>query len=149
MAPLLPPPRLRERVGVRGRSAGAPERSLLWRMFLSERSATFRDHALPQRIVLKQETALDVVDRSRIGTSSLGKGELFNAPAMQQAWEAEVTFDAARLVIEAVLLLALLRVIFLGGPWPRPHGRVFDGHGVFDRCWRGARKALDDMQVLP
>ena len=39
--------------------------------------------ALPQWIVLKQEAAFDVVDGSGIDTSSLRKGELFDAPSVQ------------------------------------------------------------------
>src|ERR1700680_2785951 len=104
--------------------------------------------ALPQRIVLKQKTTLYVVYGSRIGTSSLRKGEIFHAPSMQQPREAKVSFDAARLVIKSVLLIALLGELFLDGPWPRPHGRIFDRYSVFERGWPGARPALDPMHVL-
>src|ERR1700736_4224324 len=104
--------------------------------------------ALPQRIVLKQKTTLYVVYGSRIGTSSLRKGELFHAPSMQQPWEAKVSFDAARLVIKSVLLIALLGELFLDGPWPRPHGRIFDLDLVFERGRAGRRPAFDQMQVL-
>src|SRR5215468_10568682 len=84
--------------------------------------------ALPQRIVLKQKTALYVVDSSWIGTSSLRKSELFHAPSMQQSGQAKVSFDAARLVIKSVLLVALLGELFFDGPGLSPHGRIFDGH---------------------
>jgi hypothetical protein len=43
--------------------------------------------ALPQGIIPKQETTLDVVDRSRIRAASLRKGEFFHAPSMQQPRE--------------------------------------------------------------
>src|SRR5689334_20044602 len=84
-------------------------------------------HVLPQRIVLKQKAAFYVVDGSRIGTSSLRKGEFFHAPSMQQPGEAKVSFDAARLVVKPVLGVALLGELFLGGPWPRPRSRILDG----------------------
>src|SRR3984893_18599967 len=104
--------------------------------------------ALPQRIVLKQKTTLYVVYGSRIGTTSLRKGEFFHAPAMQQPREAEVSFDAAGLVIKSVLLVALLGELFLDGPWPRPHGRIFDRDLVFERGRAGTRPALDQVLVL-
>src|ERR1700730_16681511 len=104
--------------------------------------------ALPQRIVLKQKTTLYVVYGSRIGTSSLRKGEIFHPPSMQQPREAKVSFDAARLVIESVFLIALLGELFLDGPWPRPHGRIFDLDLVFERGRAGPRPAFDQMQVL-
>src|SRR6266446_1293774 len=85
----------------------------------------------------------------RIRTSSLRKGELFEASSMQQPREAIVSFDAARLVINSVLLVALPDELLLGGPWPGPHGRIFDGHGIFKRGRSGPRPALDQMQVLP
>src|ERR1700730_6792581 len=104
--------------------------------------------ALPQRIVLKQNTSLYVVYGSGIGTSSLRKGELFHAPSMQQPRETKVSFDAARLVIDSVLHLALLGELFLRGPRPRPHRRIFDRDLVFERGWARPREALDQMQVL-
>src|SRR6266849_5978962 len=84
----------------------------------------------------------------RIRTSSLRKRELFEAPSMQQPREAIVSFDAARLGIYSVLLVALPGELLLGGPWPCPHRRIFYRHSVFERGWPGARPALDQMQVL-
>src|SRR5215471_12404021 len=104
--------------------------------------------ALPQRIVLKQKTALYVVDGSWIGPSSLRKGKLFHAPSMQQSRQAKVSFDATRLVIKSVLLIALLGELFFDGPGLGPHGRIFDRHLIFDRGWSGPRPALDQVQVL-
>jgi hypothetical protein len=104
--------------------------------------------ALPQGIVLKQKTTLYVVYGSRIVTSSLRKGEFFHAPSMQQSREAEVSFDAAGLVINSVLPVALLSEIFLGSPWPRPHGRIFDRDLVCECGLAGPCPALDQMQVL-
>src|SRR5712671_2222940 len=111
-----------------------------------EQGRTIR--ALPQRIVLKQKTTLYVVDGSRIGTSSLREGELFDAPATQQPRKAKVSFDAARLVIKSVLLVALLGELFLDGPGLRPHGRIFDRDLVFERRRAGPREALDQVQVF-
>src|SRR6266702_7425736 len=88
------------------------------------------------------------VPACRIRTSSLRKGELFEASSMQQPREAIVSFDAARLIINSVRLVALPGELLLGGPWPCPHCRIFDGHGVFERGWPGARPALDQVQVL-
>src|SRR5260370_23992121 len=103
---------------------------------------------LPQRIVSNGLHITHVVDGSRIGPSSLGKGALFHAPTPQQPRQAEVSFDAARLVINSVLLVALLRELLLGGPWPRPYGRIFDRDLVFEGLWPGARPALNEGHVL-
>src|SRR5438552_5291035 len=83
-----------------------------------------------------------------VRTPSLRKGELFQAPSMQQPRKAIVSFDAARLGINSVLLVVLPDEILLGGPWPRPHRRVFDRYSVFERGWPGARPAFDEVQVL-
>src|ERR1700678_2722715 len=104
--------------------------------------------ALLQRILLNGQHATDVVLGSRIGTSSLRKGALFHTPSMQQPRQAIVSFDAARLVINSVLLVALPGELLLGRPWPRPHGRIFDRDRVLEGLWPGARPALDQVQVL-
>src|SRR5215471_7618088 len=52
---------------------------------------------LPQWILVKHKTAMRVVSRCRIRTSSFRKGELLHSPSMQQPREAKVSFDAARL----------------------------------------------------
>ena len=44
-----------------------------------------------------------------------------------------VSFDAARLGIDPVLLVALPRELLLHGPRPRPHRRILDGHHIFER----------------
>src|SRR5215469_1327812 len=102
-------------------------------MILSEKSATFRDHALPQRILLKHKTAVRIVPGGRIRTPSVCKGELLHPPAMQQPREAKVSFGAARLVIEPVLLVALPGELLPDAPGPGPHRGIFDGHDVFER----------------
>src|SRR3984893_15052710 len=89
-----------------------------------------------------------VVPGCRIRTSSLGKSTLFHAPSMQHPREAHVSFDAARLVINSVLLVALPGELLLGGPWPRPHGRIFDRDLVREGLWPAARPALNQVQVL-
>src|SRR5260370_18976027 len=90
----------------------------------------------------------DVVLGCRIRTSSLREGQLFHAPPVQQPWEAIVSFDAARLVINSVLPVALLGEHLCNFPWPRPHGGIFDRHDVFERGRRGKCPALDHLQVL-
>src|SRR6266478_8462691 len=67
---------------------------------------------------------------------------------MQQPRQAIVSFDAAWLVINSVLLLALFRELLLDGPRPRPHGRIFDRDHVREGLWPGARPALNKVQVL-
>src|ERR1700683_1886864 len=67
---------------------------------------------------------------------------------MQHTRKAVVSFDAARLVINPIFLIALLGEVLLDRPWPRPHGRVFDRDNVFERSWPGACPALDHMQIL-
>src|SRR5580658_4981197 len=104
--------------------------------------------ALLQRILLNGQHATDVVVGSRIGTSSLRKGALFHAPAMEQPGQAIVSLDAARLVINSVLLLALPSEFLLGSPWLRPHGRIFDRNLVCEGLRVGARPPLDQVQVL-
>src|SRR5216683_1334660 len=84
----------------------------------------------------------------RIRTSSLRKGEVFHARSTQQPREAIVSFDAARLVINSVPLIALLGELLLHGPGLSPHCRIFDGHDIFERGWPGPRPALDQVQVL-
>src|SRR5262245_4991295 len=61
---------------------------------------------------------------------------------------AEVSFDAARLVIDPILLLVLFAELLDDRPGPRPHRRVLDGRLVFKRVGPGPRPALDQMQVL-
>jgi len=48
-----------------------------------------------------------------------------------------------RLVVYSIFLLALLSELLLDGPWPCPHGRVFDGDLVFEGVRAGPRSMLD------
>src|SRR5260370_4801471 len=67
---------------------------------------------------------------------------------MQQPRETKVAFEAARLGIQSVLLVALSGELLLDGPRPRPHGRIFDRDLVREGLWSGARPALNQVQVL-
>src|SRR5262249_13106105 len=67
---------------------------------------------------------------------------------MQQSGQTEVAFEAARLGIQSVLLVALLGELLLDGPRPRPHRRIFDRDLVCEGLWPGARPPLNQMQVL-
>src|SRR6516165_5827458 len=106
------------------------------------------DRRLPHRIVPEEEPGLDVVDRSRIGAAALLEGGFLHASSVQQSREAKISLDAARLHIKFVLLVALLRELFLGGPRPRPYGRILDRGFVQERSGAGAGPALDQVQVL-
>src|SRR5260221_6842623 len=48
----------------------------------------------------------------------------------------------------AVLLVALSAELLLDGPWPRPHGWIFDRDLVREGLWPGARPVLNQVQVL-
>src|SRR5215813_14103528 len=61
---------------------------------------------------------------------------------------AEVSFDAARLVIDPVLLLVLFAELLDDRPGPCPHRWVLDRRLVFKRVGPGPRPALNQMQVL-
>ena len=52
---------------------------------------------------------------------------------MQQPGQAIVSFDAARLGVKSVRLVALLDEFLLDRPRPRPHRRIFDRDDVFKR----------------
>src|SRR5215470_8545074 len=67
---------------------------------------------------------------------------------MQQPRQAIIPFDAAGLVINSVLLVALPGELLLGGPGLGPHGRIFDRDLVRERLRPGARPPLDQVQVL-
>src|SRR5260370_14167939 len=67
---------------------------------------------------------------------------------MQQPRETKVAFEAARLGIQSILLVALSAELLLDGPRPRPHSRIFDRDLVRDGVWSDARPALDEVQVL-
>src|SRR5262249_25316875 len=89
-----------------------------------------------------------VVRGRGIGTASLRKGGVFHAPPVQQPRQTIVSFEAARLGVNAVLLIALLREFLFEGPRPRPHGRIFDCDLVGEGPWTGAGPALNQVQVL-
>src|SRR5205085_8624981 len=67
---------------------------------------------------------------------------------MQQPRETIVAFDAARLGIDSVLLVALLREFLFESPRPHPHSRILDCDLVGDGPWTGAGPALNQVQVL-
>src|SRR5262249_12630576 len=98
-------------------------------------------------ILLKLNT-LYAIPGSRVGTASLCKGELFDPPSMQQPRETKVSFDAARLGVNSVLLIALSAELLLGGPRPCPHSRVFDSDVVCERVRPRRRPTLDQVQVF-
>src|SRR5262249_22204525 len=117
---------------------------------------SMRDHFQARRLAVvkqwiffgKTHKSCGAVFGCRIGASTFRKGEVLNARSAQQPREAIVSFEAARLVIDSVLLVALLGELLLYGPRPRPHRRIFDGRDVFERVWPGPRPALDQVQVL-
>ena len=102
-----------------------------------------------QRIVVNARKSDGGVLGRRIGTASLRKGAVFHARAHAAVpGRPIVSFDAARLVIDPVFLVALPGELLLDRPWPRPHRRVFDGDLVVERVRPGPRPALDQVQVL-
>src|SRR5690348_14993714 len=78
----------------------------------------------------------------------LRKGELLDSSCLHQGGQSIISFDATRLVINPVFLIALLGELLLDGPRTSPHGRVFDGDLVLQRLGSGARPTLDEMQVV-
>src|SRR5262249_37197894 len=78
----------------------------------------------------------------------LRKGAVFHAPSAQEPRQAIVSFDAARLVINSVLLVALPGELLLGRPGPGPRGRIFDRDLVLKAPAPGPLPALNPMQVL-
>src|SRR5713226_7011925 len=104
--------------------------------------------ALLQRILFNADKIRGVVFCCRVRTSALRKGEVFHARSQQQRREGIVSFDATRLVIRFVFLVALFGELLFNGPWPRPHGGIFDRDDVLERGWPSPRPALDQVQVL-
>src|SRR5258706_14949481 len=80
--------------------------------------------------------------------SALSKCEFFHARATQNSGEAIVALDAARLVVDSVLLVALHAELLLDRPGPGPHSRVFQRNDVFERGRTSPCPALDQVQVL-
>src|SRR6266853_6521842 len=115
-----------------------------WRMMVP-----FYFHfVLLQRILFYADKICRVVFCCRVRASALCKGEVFHARSQQQRREGIVSFDATRLVIRFVFLVALFGELLFDGPWPRPHGGIFDRDDVLERGWPGPRPALDQVQVL-
>src|SRR5258705_7113750 len=79
------------------------------------------------------------VSACRIRTLALCKESFFRAPSMQQPGEAIISFVAARLGIDSVLLVVLPGEFLLGGPGLCPHRRIFDRYSVFERVWARPR----------
>src|SRR5215831_2462607 len=100
-----------------------------------------RSLLLLQRIRIS--TSRCIVLGQRIRPASLRKLAVLLARRLHHCREAKVSFNAARLVINSVFLFVLPGELLLDGPWLRPHRRIFDGHDVFERGWRGPRPALD------
>src|SRR5215831_4851515 len=70
-----------------------------------------------QRIFFgKAHESCDAVLGCRVRASALRKGEVFHARSTQQPRQAIVSFDAARLVIDSAVLIALLREFLPDGP---------------------------------
>src|SRR5258706_8505404 len=89
-----------------------------------------------------------VVVGKRVGTSPVSEGIIFQPRVPHDCWEPDVSFDAARLVINPVLLIALLCELLLHRPWPCPHRRILDGDLICERPWAGPRPALNQVQIL-
>src|SRR2546423_14546852 len=88
---------------------------------------------LLERILFDADKIGGVVFCGRVGAFSLCKGEVFHARRVHQACETIISFDAARLVINPVLLIILPGELLFYGPGPRSHRRIFDGDLVFER----------------
>src|SRR5262249_19222354 len=67
---------------------------------------------------------------------------------VQQPGQAVIALDAARLVIYPVLRFALLGELLLGGPRPRPNGRILGRDLVIERSRSRPRPAFDQVQVF-
>src|SRR5207237_3460210 len=106
--------------------------------------------ALLQRIgiVVRSIHSFHIVERCRIGPSSLSEGLLRDPPSGEQPRHTEVSIMAARLVIDPVRLIVLPGIFLLDRPWFRPCGRIFYGDAVLERVGTGERPALDQMAVL-
>src|SRR5258708_7707052 len=115
-----------------------------WRMMVP-----FYFHfVLLQRILFYTDKICRVVFCCRVRASALCKGEVFHARSQQQRREGIVSFDATRFVIRFVFLVALFAELLFDGPWPRPHGGVFDCDDVLERGWPGPRPALDQVHIF-
>src|SRR5437773_1685648 len=89
-----------------------------------------------------------VVFRGRMRAAAFGERKVVGARAEQQAWQTVVALEAAGLGVEPVRLVGLPGEVDLDGPRLRPHRRVRDRHGVFERVLVETRPPLDEVQVL-
>src|SRR5580704_8179333 len=103
---------------------------------------------LLERILLDAHEVGGIVLGGRAWAAALRKRQVLDPRRPQHGREGIVSFDAAWLVIDPVLLLALSGELLADGPGSRPHGRVLDGHHVFERVRAGPGPALDQVQVL-
>src|SRR5215475_11647335 len=103
---------------------------------------------LPQWIVFDTHEIRSIVFCCRMRAATLLIRDFFGARSAHQARMAVISFDAARLGVEPVRFLALPGELLLNGPRTSPHGRIFDGHDVFQRGRAPARPTLDQMKVL-
>src|SRR5262245_43886462 len=79
---------------------------------------------------------------------TLAKGQLIDALSLQQSRVPVISLDAARLVVNSILLFALPAEFLLYGPGPRPHRGIFDCDGVVEGGRACPCPAFDHMQVL-
>jgi hypothetical protein len=87
-------------------------------------------HRVALQLLLKRIAPISswaMVPGCRIGSFSLRKGKVFRAASTQYPGEAKVSFNAARLVIDSVLVLVLLDELLLGGPGAARTGRPLPG----------------------
>src|SRR5580704_630935 len=103
---------------------------------------------LLERVLLDAHEVGGIVLGGRTRTASLCERQVLDPRRPQHGRERIVSFDAARLVVDPVLLLALSGELLADGPGSRPYGRVLDGHHVFERVRAGPGPALDQVQVL-
>src|SRR5471030_2079950 len=90
----------------------------------------------------------DGVDRCGIGAPALGVDPLDITHARQQPDHPEVLFVTPRLLVDAIELVALLRIFLLHRPRPRPRRRIAYRDDVLERVRAGAGPAFGEMQVL-
>src|SRR5215470_11058553 len=99
---------------------------------------------LLERIVFNAHEIRRVVLGCRVRAAPFRMSEFLQPRSPDQPWMAVISLDAAGLVIEPVLLVALSCELLLDGPGPGPHGRVFDPDHVFKRVRPGSGPALAD-----
>src|SRR5262249_54245643 len=90
----------------------------------------------------------DGADCSWINTLPLRKSAFSHPVPLQQSRETVVAFDAARLGINSVFFVVLQSEFLFGGPWPHPHSRIIDCHGIFKRRGAGPGPASHPVQIL-